>query len=464
MKDLTPNSIRKMVREHYGKVASGQGCGCVPSGGAGDGCCSMEQLSSENYSTTLGYTATDLEGVVDGANMNLGCGNPVAISGLKQGEKVLDLGCGGGFDSFLASKAVGAKGQVIGVDMTPEMIEKARKNQKKMVAGNVSFRLGEIEHLPVADAGIDVILSNCVINLSPDKPQVWREAYRVLRPGGRISISDVVAIAPLPENLHEKISMLTGCIAGAENVDTLREQLEAQGFENIRINIQSKSRDLLRQWFPEIGIEQYVASADIKAYKPRSNGLALPEGTSWIQEVKSKAEDNMCSYGNCTQSIVSAFLDVLNVNAPLVQKTSSGFLGGMTHSLTCGVHTAGVLTLGLIMGRERLEKGMDGLYPLISATRELIQRLNGGLGSHSCKELTGVDFTDIRQAAVFNKSEEAQLCIGRVGTGTEIIAGLINEMQERGELLQSTASQHHGQRIEPQSPIQKHTDYKNDAR
>ena len=179
----------------------------------------------------MGYSQKDLGSVVDGANLGLGCGNPAAIGKLKPGEVVLDLGSGAGFDCFLAAKQVGEKGRVIGVDMTPEMLAKARENAEKMGLKNVEFRLGEIEHLPLADNSVNVIFSNCVINLSPEKRKVFAEAYRVLKPGGRLAISDVVATADMPDRLREQAAMLTGCIAGAERVDRLEKILAEIGFQ-----------------------------------------------------------------------------------------------------------------------------------------------------------------------------------------------------------------------------------------
>jgi SAM-dependent methyltransferase len=217
----------------------------------------------------MGYSSDELASVVEGANMNLGCGNPLAIEQLKRGETVLDLGSGGGFDSFLAARAVGPEGYVIGVDMTPDMVAKARENKGKMALEHVSFRLGEIEYLPVGDAQVDVILSNCVINLSPDKPQVWREAHRVLRPGGRLQISDVVEIETIPAAMQKELSFLTGCVSGAEHIDTLREQLLSCGFTDVSIDIKPGSRELIGQWFPGSRAEDYVASANITAYKPK---------------------------------------------------------------------------------------------------------------------------------------------------------------------------------------------------
>ena len=199
--------------------------------------------------------------------MGLGCGNPLAIAALKPGETVLDLGSGGGFDCFLASRRVGPQGLVIGVDMTPDMVHLARQNAQKSGFGHVSFRLGEIEHLPVADQSVDVIISNCVINLAQEKKQVFREAWRVLKPGGRLAISDIVATAELPERIQNDLAMLSGCIAGAVHLDTLRVLLEQAGFRDIRLTPKDNSQEILSSWVPGSKAEDYVAAFMIEAVK-----------------------------------------------------------------------------------------------------------------------------------------------------------------------------------------------------
>jgi ubiquinone/menaquinone biosynthesis C-methylase UbiE len=200
--------------------------------------------------------------------MGLGCGNPHAIASLRPGETVLDLGSGGGFDCFLAADAVGKNGHVIGVDMTPEMVVRSREAAAKAGVGNVEFRLGEIEHLPVADEAVDAIISNCVITLSPDKRSVFTEAYRVLKPGGRLAISDIVATADLPKEIADELALRTGCIAGAATVETLEHTLADIGFQNIRIAVKQESREVIRRWLPGRGLEECIASATIEAEKP----------------------------------------------------------------------------------------------------------------------------------------------------------------------------------------------------
>lgn len=258
--ELAQDQIRQTVRERYGKIAEGAGgCGCAPS------CCGQSDAA---FSEHIGYSADEIHAAPEGSNLGLGCGNPQAIASLKPGETVLDLGSGAGFDAFLAASAVGAEGRVIGVDMTPEMVSKARQNTAKSGFGNVEFRIGEIESLPVADATVDVIVSNCVINLSPDKPRVFREAFRVLKPGGRLAISDIVALAPIPEEFRDDWELYTGCVAGASLVDELKSMLKDAGFTEIRIVRKGESREIVGGWFPGRKAEDFVASASIEAVKP----------------------------------------------------------------------------------------------------------------------------------------------------------------------------------------------------
>jgi SAM-dependent methyltransferase len=218
----------------------------------------------------MGYSKEDISSVPEGANMGLGCGNPVALASLKPGETVVDLGSGGGFDCFLAAKQVGKSGQIIGVDMTPDMITKARMNAEKIGSKNVEFRLGEIEHLPVADNSADIIMSNCVINLSPDKASVYRDAYRILKPGGRLAIADIVATAPLPEEVQKNLALVSACVGGAATIDDTVKMLEDAGFEDIKIQAKDESRKLINEWVSgeNKNAGDYVVSAYIEAVKP----------------------------------------------------------------------------------------------------------------------------------------------------------------------------------------------------
>jgi SAM-dependent methyltransferase len=265
MKEMKDDEVRQAVRKNYGEIAKSgsESCGCSPSACCGDG----DKQSAADVSARIGYSAEDLADLPEGANMGLGCGNPHAIASLQAGEVVLDLGSGGGIDCFLAAKAVGDRGRVIGVDMTPEMISKSREYAEKSQASNVEFRLGEIEHIPAADNSVDVIMSNCVINLSPDKPSVFRDAFRVLRKGGRLAISDVVATAPIPDNVRENIELHAGCVAGAAQINELKAMLGDAGFTSIRINPIEGSKEVIRGWFPESKIEDFVVSATIEAVK-----------------------------------------------------------------------------------------------------------------------------------------------------------------------------------------------------
>jgi SAM-dependent methyltransferase len=246
---LDTERVREQVRQGYSKIAraedaSNAGCGCAPAsgsggggGGGGGGCCGAVALSPEELAQAVGYAATELSDVPQGANMGLSCGNPTAIASLKPGEVVLDLGAGGGFDCFIAGPKVGPTGRVIGVDMTPDMLTKARRNinsyRQLSKLDNVEFRLGEIEHLPVADRSVDVVISNCVLNLSPDKPRVWREIARVLKPGGRVAVSDLALLKPLPEAIAQSVEALIGCIAGAVLVEETLGMAREAGLTDI---------------------------------------------------------------------------------------------------------------------------------------------------------------------------------------------------------------------------------------
>lgn len=260
---IEQDEIRKTVRARYGEIAATSGTCC-----SGPSCGAETGQDAADMSRRNGYSEEDLALAPEGSNLGLGCGNPQAIASLQPGETVLDLGSGAGFDAFLAARAVGPQGEVIGVDMTPEMIGKARANAAKAGHENIEFRLGEIERLPVADSTVDVVISNCVINLSPDKPAVFREAFRVLKPGGRVAVSDVVAMAPIPAELQADWELYTGCVAGASLVDALRTMLGDAGFTDIRITRKCESRDILDNWFPGRGVADFVASASIEARKP----------------------------------------------------------------------------------------------------------------------------------------------------------------------------------------------------
>ena len=252
--DSSSQTIRQEVRRRYGATASGKSA-CA------DDCCTSTDPA------VLGYSITDTATAPEAANLRLGCGNPLAIASLKEGQVVLDLGSGAGFDCFLAARAVGENGKVIGVDMTHEMLIKARDNAQKNGFTNVEFRLGEIEALPVADNTIDVVISNCVINLSPEKQRVFNEAFRVLKTGGRLAVADIVATAPLPDDVRADWSAYTGCMAGASQITDLEHMLQAAGFNDIKIAPKDSSRSFIREWLPGKRIEDYLVSATIEAVK-----------------------------------------------------------------------------------------------------------------------------------------------------------------------------------------------------
>jgi len=260
---------QKIVREAYGKIAQGQeGCGC--------GTCGPD---TKEFAKSIGYSEEELKAIPDEANLALSCGNPTALASLKEGEVVLDLGSGAGFDCFLAATKVGQSGKIIGVDMTPEMIEKARENAKKNKAENVEFRLGEIENLPVADNSIDVVISNCVINLSANKPRVFEEVYRVLKLGSRIAISDIALLKELPKKIQKSIKAYVGCVGGAILIDNYKKIVETSGLKDVRITIKGSSacidpntkdpigRAILDGLGENESLEGYVVSVYVEGHK-----------------------------------------------------------------------------------------------------------------------------------------------------------------------------------------------------
>lgn len=269
MKHLPSDEVKKSVQKRYGEIAQSveSSCGCGVSR-----CCSGPMTESRpSSSLQAGYSEEQVQAAPAGSDLGLGCGNPQAIAALLPGETVLDLGSGAGFDSFLAARQVGTTGQVIGVDMTPEMVSKARELAKTEAYPNVEFRVGEIESLPVSDSSVDVIISNCVINLSPDKRSVFREAFRVLKPKGRLAISDTVTLAPLPEYVRNDLALHSRCIAGALTLGELESTLRETGFENVRIQINERGRQLVREWAPGSNLQDYITSALIQAQKPANS-------------------------------------------------------------------------------------------------------------------------------------------------------------------------------------------------
>lgn len=241
------DAVRDQVREGYAKIARGETCG--PTGG---GCCGATAFSPEQLAQAIGYTGADLADVPVEANLGLSCGNPTALASLRPGEVVLDLGSGGGLDCFVAGPKVGPTGRVIGVDMTPDMLTRARRNlagyRQRTKLDNVEFRLGEIEALPVADASVDVVISNCVLNLSADKPRVWREIARVLKPGGRVAVSDLALLRPLPESVQADVVALIGCVAGAVLVDETRAMMQAVGLRDLVLTSKPQYIDAMTNW------------------------------------------------------------------------------------------------------------------------------------------------------------------------------------------------------------------------
>lgn len=263
---------RDSVRDNYARRAT---LTEPESGARGTPCCGdeaaptvLDAKAGPSSSLAVGYTAEQLETLPEGADMGLGCGVPLALAKLAPGETVLDLGSGGGLDCFLAAAEVGADGHVIGVDMTPEMLGRARTAAKDGGHTQVEFRLGEIENLPVGDGQVDAIISNCVINLSPDKQRVYDECFRVLRPGGRVAFSDVVEIAPMTDAMRADALLTSCCVGGAKTPEAVRAMLESAGFEAVEVRVKAESRDFIKDWAPGSRAEDHVASADISATKP----------------------------------------------------------------------------------------------------------------------------------------------------------------------------------------------------
>lgn len=282
METRDKEEIRQAVRDSYGKIArlatkvtgSIPVVSCCGEPGISDtkrssaSCCRPGEFTPEEMSKAMGYSKDDLEGTPEGANLGLGCGNPVALASLKPGETVVDLGCGGGFDCFLAANEVGKDGKVIGVDMTPDMISKARKIAQDAGIDNVEFRLGEIEHLPVADNSADIIMSNCVINLSPDKQRVYNDAFRALKPGGRLAISDILATRELPVEIKNDLALHSACVGGAATIASTVTMLEQTGFIDITIDAKEESKKIINEWMPGRNFGDYIVSAYIEAKKP----------------------------------------------------------------------------------------------------------------------------------------------------------------------------------------------------
>lgn len=282
--ELQADSLRRMVREGYTKIAQETSAGCCSPGVS---CCGSAPPDAEKLARELGYTVEELKALPEGSNMGLSCGNPAALAALKAGEVVLDLGSGGGFDVFIAGRKVGATGRAIGVDMTPEMLGKARRNivqyQNETGLTNVEFRLGEIEHLPVADNSVDAIISNCVINLSPDKAQVWREMARVLKPGGRVAVSDMALIKPLPTEVLKIVEALVGCVAGAVLVSETGSMVREAGLADIVLKVKSdyieamlNFEDPLYKKIMELlpagsKPSDYITSLEVQAVKPQGD-------------------------------------------------------------------------------------------------------------------------------------------------------------------------------------------------
>jgi len=420
MENKSQEEIRREVRQRYAGLAKG---GCSSSGPSKQpSCCGTLQDSIEKRTFDLGYSREEITSVPEGANMGLGCGNPTAMASLKPGETVLDLGSGGGIDCFLAASAVGETGKVIGVDMTPEMVSRARENAKKAGLRNVEFRLGEIEHLPAEDESVDVIISNCVINLSPEKEKVFRDAYRVLKPGGRLAVSDVVATSPLPEEVRKDLSLISACIGGAERVESVKRMLEEIGFEEVKVTPVEASRDFIREWLPEKGLENALASARIEAVKPLEKGQepdqkGLKRTLLEDKEIKKKVYGHYESGFHCAEVITKTVLDMFSRNPhPEATKAASVFgggIGGSTEEL-CGAFTGGVIALGYLLGREAPGDNMRDAGALV---KEFKSRFQTQFGTLKCRDLL---FS-------FDEQENPLGCVKVTAETSVILANLLNQ-------------------------------------
>jgi len=267
-------TLKAAVRETYGRIASGRTpAGCC----SGSGCCAPAPGST---SDGIGYSDEECQSVPEGADLGLGCGNPQALADLRAGERVLDLGSGAGFDAFLAARQVGPTGFVIGVDMTAEMVARGRANLLKTDSKNVEFRLGEIEHLPVADASVEVIMSNCVINLSTDKPAAFREAFRVLAPGGRLAIADIVALSEIPIAIRNDLEAYAGCVAGAGLVPDLVRMLTEAGFNDVVVDVPER-HERVENAEQDLRAGDFIASALIRATKPSAEQSREVQCRQW---------------------------------------------------------------------------------------------------------------------------------------------------------------------------------------
>jgi len=419
---MDPESIRKSVRERYGKLATMHGnsdCG----GGSGRSCCIPGMAGEAELGQAIGYSEKEMSCVPEGANLGLGCGNPQSIAALQAGETILDLGSGAGFDCFLAAGQVGPQGRVIGVDMTPEMIARARLNASQNDPEpypNVEFRLGEIEHLPVADSSVDVIISNCVINLSADKQKVFEEAYRVLKPGGRMAILDILAVGMIPEEVQNDLAAISACLGGAMTVDHIERLLRISGFENIRIEPREESRHYINKWLEKSDAGSYVRSATIAACKPQDAIAGHEPGTEKKPAIEKKilrksVYQEFKDGKNCAETVSKTVLDIFSSRpvVPAVQ-CAAGFGGGIadTFEEVCGALSGGVIALGHLLARGESDANRQTLLQL---TGQFRQRFLAEFGSTHCRTL--------RRG--FEKKNESLGCVRLSAKAAVILADML---------------------------------------